>query len=360
MASKILQIDLQNDITPQIGSYDNAGGVTPNYWSNDGGVYSLYPTNKDGRTPFYWFTPTQEVTDFDLCWEYYQDREQTTPQYHLEIGDSAGNVVLSVFQQHANYYIGPVTIRPPAYHTWHKILVEVRKANASSSIVTAYVDGKKVATGTSNTLLTSAKIALLGHVPNIGYMQNAGQRLRYVTIYDRSYVSKGINLDGMMTTITSLISKLITKFSTVAFTGSYNDLSNKPTISTVNNGTLTIQRNGTNVQTFTANQSTNVTANISVPTKTSDLTNDSGFITGVTWNDVNNKPSFATVATSGSYNDLTDKPIIPDGSNYYTKAEVDALISDASITNTVFIGEPYSLVNSTETNLGNYEEVSND
>ena len=62
-----------------------------------------------------------------------------------------------------------------------------------------------------------------------------------------------------------------------------------------------------------------------------------------------------------SYNDLTDKPIIPDVSNYYTKAEVDALIAGISpSTNTLFIGEPYSLVNSAETSLGNYEEVSND
>ena len=279
MAIKILQIDLQNDITPQIGSYDNAGGVTPNNWLEEGGVYSLGPTNGDGRTPYYWFTPTREVTDFDLCWEDYQDHSQTTEQYHLEIGDSAGNVVLSAFRQHANYDIGPVKVGNPAYQTWHKILIEVRKASASSSIVTAYIDGKKVATGTSNTLLTSAKIALLGHVPNIGYMQNAGQRLRYVTIYDRSYTSKGINLDGMMTTITALISKLIAKLSTVALTGSYNDLSDKPTISTVNDGTLTIQKNGTNVATFTANQSTNATANITVPTAVSELTNDSGYLT---------------------------------------------------------------------------------
>lgn len=60
----------------------------------------------------------------------------------------------------------------------------------------------------------------------------------------------------------------------VATTGDYDDLTNKPTIPTVNDATLTIQRNGTNVQTFTANASSNVTANISVPTKTSDLTND--------------------------------------------------------------------------------------
>jgi hypothetical protein len=69
------------------------------------------------------------------------------------------------------------------------------------------------------------------------------------------------------------------------------------------------------------------------------------------------------VGHTHSYNDLTDKPVIPNVSNYYTKAEVDALISNAGIspsTNTLFIGEPYSLANSAETNLGNYEEVSND
>ena len=279
MAIKILQIDLQNDITPQIGSYDNAGGVTPNNWISEDGVYSLGPTNVDGRTPYYWFTPTREVTDFDLCWEDYQGRSQTNAQYHLEIGDSAGNVVLSALRANNNYYIGPVNVGVPVYQTWHKILIEVRKASASSSTVTAYVDGKKVATGTSNTLLTSAKIALLGHVPSVGHWQNAGQRVRYVTIYDRSYTSKGINLDGMMTTITALISKLIAKLSTVALTGSYNDLSDKPTISTVNDGTLTIQKNGTNVATFTANQSTAATANITVPTAVSELTNDSGYLT---------------------------------------------------------------------------------
>ena len=100
-------------------------------------------------------------------------------------------------------------------------------------------------------------------------------------------------------------------FATVATSGSYNDLSNKPTIPTVNDATLTIQKNGTTVDTFTANSSTDKTVNITVPTKTSDLTNDSGYITGVAWNDVSNKPSFATVATSGSYNDLSNKPTIP-------------------------------------------------
>lgn len=109
--------------------------------------------------------------------------------------------------------------------------------------------------------------------------------------------------------VTQILNK--PSLATVATSGSYNDLTNKPTIPTVNNATLTIQKNGTNVQTFTANQSTNATANITVPTKTSDLTNDSGFLDSVAWGDVTGKPTFATVATSGSYNDLANKPTIP-------------------------------------------------
>ena len=63
-----------------------------------------------------------------------------------------------------------------------------------------------------------------------------------------------------------------------ALSNNYNDLDNLPTIPTVNDATLTIKRNGEDVQTFTANASSNVTCNITVPTKTSDLTNDSDFV----------------------------------------------------------------------------------
>lgn len=54
---------------------------------------------------------------------------------------------------------------------------------------------------------------------------------------------------------------------TVATTGDYNDLTDKPTIPTVNDATLTIQSDGTTVGTFTANSSTNVTANVIPPVR---------------------------------------------------------------------------------------------
>lgn len=54
-------------------------------------------------------------------------------------------------------------------------------------------------------------------------------------------------------------------------------IKNKPTIPTVNNATLTIKRNNTSVGTFTANASTDVDINITVPTNTNQLTNGAGF-----------------------------------------------------------------------------------
>ena len=48
----------------------------------------------------------------------------------------------------------------------------------------------------------------------------------------------------------------------VATSGDYNDLNNLPTPPTVNNGALTIQQNGTTLDTFTANSSDDKTVNI--------------------------------------------------------------------------------------------------
>ena len=93
----------------------------------------------------------------------------------------------------------------------------------------------------------------------------------------------------------------------VALSNNYTDLTNKPTIPTVNDGVLTLQQNGTTLDTFSANASANKTINIQTPTKTSDLTNDSGFITNNyqiysttetrigTW--INGKPLYRKVIT---------------------------------------------------------------
>ena len=51
-----------------------------------------------------------------------------------------------------------------------------------------------------------------------------------------------------------------------------------PSQATVNNATLTIQKNGTTVQTFTSNSATDKTANITVPTAMADLSDSSSYV----------------------------------------------------------------------------------
>ena len=81
-----------------------------------------------------------------------------------------------------------------------------------------------------------------------------------------------------------------------------NALPASTVIPTVNDATLTIQKNGTTVATFTANSAQNATANIPVPTKVSDIANDLNFV---------EETSLADVAFSGAYADITGTPYIP-------------------------------------------------
>ena len=92
-----------------------------------------------------------------------------------------------------------------------------------------------------------------------------------------------------------------------------------PTVPTVNDATITIQKNGTTVDNFTLNQSTDKTINIEVPAvselQIQSISNDTIYFTNGTyavmsaqWDNVTNKPVFASVAFTNDYNDLANKP----------------------------------------------------
>ncbi len=97
---------------------------------------------------------------------------------------------------------------------------------------------------------------------------------------------------------------------TVATTGSYNDLSNRPTIPTVGNGTITITQGGVTKGTFTTNQSGNTTIDVDAGGGSASFPDQTGhageFLTtdgsDVAWGDL------ATVATTGDYSDLINRP----------------------------------------------------
>ncbi len=180
-------------------------------------------------------------------------------------------------------------------------------------------------------------------------VDDTGQTHKFMTSAEKTKLSgiatgAEVNVQSDWTQTTTTADDYIKNkptLATVATSGSYNDLSNKPTIPTVNNATLTIQKNGTTVKTFTANASTNVTANITVPTKTSDITNDSNFVAS---------GDLATVATSGSYNDLSNKPTIP-------AAQVQSNWTQTTTTAVDYIKNKPTLA--TVATSGSYNDLSN-
>ena len=107
------------------------------------------------------------------------------------------------------------------------------------------------------------------------------------------YLTEHQSLDGYAKTA---------DLATVATSGSYNDLTDKPIIPAAYNLPI-------------ANQTTlggiKVGAGLSITADGILSATGGGTADSVNWENVVGKPTFATVATSGDYNDLTNKPTIP-------------------------------------------------
>lgn len=167
----------------------------------------------------------------------------------------------------------------------YKELAEQAYENLQNSDVTGVKGDEETEYRKGNVNITKENIGL-GNVPNVATNDQTPTFMQAAT---RENIASG----NKLSVILGKIMKWFADLKTVAFTGSYTDLTNQPqslknpnaitftgavtgsydgsaaksvAIPSVGNGTLTIQKNGANVQTFTANQSGNVTANITVPT----------------------------------------------------------------------------------------------
>lgn len=134
------------------------------------------------------------------------------------------------------------------------------------------------------------------YAPKIATANHIADTVIHVTSSDKSTWSGKQNA---ITSSNKLSASLVSGLANVATSGSYSDLSNKPTIG---DGTITVQKNSTTVKTFKLNDTSDTTVNITVPTTVAELTDSSNYVLN---------SSLKTVATSGSYTDLTDKPTIP-------------------------------------------------
>ena len=108
----------------------------------------------------------------------------------------------------------------------------------------------------------------------------------------------------------------ISSLSTVATSGSYNDLTNTPTIPT-------------DVSDLTDTQNTQFTPKTHTHTKSQ----------------ITDFPTLSTVATSGSYNDLTNKPTIPsktsdltNDSGFITSSSISGMLTSSDIVNDLTTG----------------------
>lgn len=135
----------------------------------------------------------------------------------------------------------------------------------------------------------------------------------------------------------------IADLATVATTWDYDDLLNKPTIG---DASLIIKKNWVIVDTFTANATQNVTADIEVPTKISDLTDDSDFVKDY---------ELASVAYTWDYANLVNKPTIWDATFIVQKNGVEvwrttANATSASVANVIVPVAEDNLISSSTTN----------
>lgn len=94
-------------------------------------------------------------------------------------------------------------------------------------------------------------------------LDKTGDAKDTVVTFEEATERANISTGEKMSTILGKIKKLFTDVKTVAFTGSYTDLTNKPTIPSVGNGTITIKQAGVSKGTFTTNQSGNTEIDLS-------------------------------------------------------------------------------------------------
>lgn len=109
--------------------------------------------------------------------------------------------------------------------------------------------------------------------------------------------------------------------SSVATSGSYNDLKDKPSIPAAYE---------LPVASATALGGVKVGSGLSITDGVLSATGG-GTADSVDWSKIQNKPDFADVATSGSYNDLADKPTIPSTTGLATETYVDDKIAGIDI-----------------------------
>ena len=173
---------------------------------------------------------------------------------------------------------------------------------------------------------TGANVDLKDYVTNSTLTTELGKKQNNLTTLQQDAVNSGINA--------TKVSKYDGYESTI------ND------ITSANNSTITIKKNGTSVGSFTTNSASNDEVDISVPTKVSDLTNDSGFISAhPTVTTVTDTTSEASPAHGGSF-DVVDG-VTRDSFGHVTKINVKTVTLPADNNTDTLVNQSVSSTDNT-------------
>lgn len=231
---------------------------------------------------------------------------------------------------------------------------EVKGVVVSGTDYPAMWNDAIVSKGTLENALSTKRFATLSDVPTktseLTNDSNFVSNTSYATSSTGGVVKVGSGLEitnGVLSTTGGGVADAVEwdnvlnkpTFSTVATSGSYNDLTDKPTPQTVNDATLTIQRNNTNVGTFTANASSDKTINITVPTTVAELSDASTYVTQS--NLATQLANKQNVLTAGDHINITDSTIKavdyvhsedPAPTSQVTPVVTNDMIADGTIT----------------------------
>lgn len=293
----LFRANFQNTLTPEVGTYDNTSEKTGSF-GLEGGEYYLQNSPNTKGYYFYYLASGS-------------DNSKLTITFNIAIIDlsSFGWSVLfsgsdsnwwGLFTNGNSFSLNTksgsdTSLGSYSTSTWYTVKI-TQEVSLDECRIKLYIDDVEKADISRATTYAITNLLLLGNTSTS--WAASGTVLKNVLITDGeeeeeeptpSGVLKYLNLTGLSNLVTNIknwvTARIPTKTSEITNDSGYITSSSLPT---VNNATLTIQKNGTNVQTFTANASSNKTANITVPTAVSELTNDSGFITSSSLPTVNN------------------------------------------------------------------------
>lgn len=258
--------------------------------------------------------------------------------YPVYIYDTPSNTMYGLIQYQAvEYYNQPTLQTIVQFGTVQNLVSTPYPTFVSSNTACAYYENvqsqalvDQINTQLGTTVYTSYDVELVDPSVNAALMSLTLDQVLDGVTYKRITSAEKTSIDSLATVATSgsyldLTNKpsvfsgsytdLTSKptFATVAISGSYNDLTSKPTIFSGSYADLTGK------PTLFSGSYTDLTGKPSLSTVATsgayaDLTAKPSLATVATtgsYTDLVGKPSFSTVATTGSYTDLANKPSIP-------------------------------------------------